>query len=141
MTVPPHYWEMLIIGPVGKLLKRLNRHPYRPSHMHFMIIADGYDTLVTALYVKGDPFETSDAVFGVKSSLIVDIKSVEDEAMAQKYGVTKGDWLIDWDFVYFIWCNMTDYRLWSVKSLLINFVRNLLRRLWPENLCRFTNVR
>lgn len=109
--------------------------------MHFMIIADGYDTLVTALYVKGDPFETSDAVFGVKSSLIVDIKSVEDEAMAQKYGVTKGDWLIDWDFVYFIWCNMTDYRLWSVKSLLINFVRNLLRRLWPENLCRFTNVR
>ena len=23
-------------GPVGKLLKSLKRHPYRPSHMHFM---------------------------------------------------------------------------------------------------------
>jgi len=68
--------------------------------MHFMIIADGYDTLITALYARGDPFETSDAVFGVKSSLIVDIKSVENEEMAQKYGVAKGDWLIDWDFVF-----------------------------------------
>jgi len=67
--------------------------------MHFMIIANGFDTLVTALYVKGDPFETSDAVFGVKSSLIVDIKTVDDAAMAKKYGVTKGHWLIDWDFV------------------------------------------
>jgi len=65
-----------------------------------MIIADGYDTLITALYARGDPFETSDAVFGVKSSLIVDIKSVESEEMAQKYGVAKGDWLIDWDFVF-----------------------------------------
>src|ERR1700724_3142255 len=91
------------LGPVGKLLKRLNRYPYRPSHMHFMIIADGFDTLVTALYVKGDPFETSDAVFGVKSSLIVDIKTVEEESMAKQYGVTKGDWLIEWDFVCSLW--------------------------------------
>jgi len=72
--------------------------------MHFMIIADGFDTLVTALYVRGDPFETSDAVFGVKSSLIVDVKNVPDEAMAKKYGVTKGDWLIDWDFVWILLC-------------------------------------
>jgi protocatechuate 3,4-dioxygenase beta subunit len=124
------------LGPVGKLLKRLNRHPYRPSHMHFMIIADGYDTLVTALYVKGDPFETSDAVFGVKSSLIVDVKTVEDEAMAKQYGVTKGDWLIDWDFVCSNGREWTDFRLWSGKSLLISFVRNLLRRLWLESPCR-----
>ena len=87
------------VGPVGKLLKRLNRHPYRPSHMHFMIIAEGFDTLVTALYVRGDPFETSDAVFGVKSSLLIDVKTVPDEEMAKKYGVSKGDWLIEWDFV------------------------------------------
>jgi protocatechuate 3,4-dioxygenase beta subunit len=93
----------LMLGPVGKLLKRLNRHPYRPSHMHFMIIAEGYDTLVTALYVKGDPFETSDAVFGVKSSLIIDVKTVDSEEVASKYGVAVGDWLIDWDFVRSCW--------------------------------------
>jgi len=28
-------------------------------------MADGFDTLVTALYVCGDPFETADTTFGV----------------------------------------------------------------------------
>ena len=34
-------------GPVGQLLKRLHRHPYRPSHMHFMFDKEGYDHLIT----------------------------------------------------------------------------------------------
>jgi protocatechuate 3,4-dioxygenase beta subunit len=34
-------------GPVGQLLKRLQRHPYRPSHMHFMFEKAGYDNLIT----------------------------------------------------------------------------------------------
>lgn len=34
-------------GPVGKLLKVLKRHPYRPSHMHFMFKKSGYDPLIT----------------------------------------------------------------------------------------------
>jgi hypothetical protein len=32
---------------VGKLLKVLERHPYRPSHMHFMFSKAGYDPLIT----------------------------------------------------------------------------------------------
>lgn len=34
-------------GPVGELLQNLHRHPYRPSHMHFMLSKSGYDRLVT----------------------------------------------------------------------------------------------
>lgn len=34
-------------GPVGKLLKLLGRHPYRPSHMHFMFEKGGFDHLIT----------------------------------------------------------------------------------------------
>jgi protocatechuate 3,4-dioxygenase beta subunit len=34
-------------GPVGQLLKVLNRHPYRPSHMHFKFNKAGYDPLIT----------------------------------------------------------------------------------------------
>lgn len=34
-------------GPVGKLLQRLRRHPYRPSHFHFMFEKQGYDRLIT----------------------------------------------------------------------------------------------
>ncbi|KAI9849878.1 MAG: hypothetical protein M1837_000092 [Sclerophora amabilis] len=85
-------------GPVGKLLRQLHRHPYRPSHMHFMFEKEGYDHLITALYLKGDPYETSDAVFGVKSSLIVEF-SVVDEATADKYDVQRGTAILRHDFV------------------------------------------
>ncbi|KAK5009251.1 hypothetical protein LTR28_001949 [Elasticomyces elasticus] len=85
-------------GPVGQLLKMLGRHPYRPSHMHFMFAKEGYDHLITALYLRDDPYETSDAVFGVKESLIVDLGTVNAE-QAQKYGVKEGGKLMTYDFV------------------------------------------
>lgn len=34
-------------GPVGKLLKRLGRHCFRPSHVHFMFEKGGFDHLIT----------------------------------------------------------------------------------------------
>ncbi|KAH6950311.1 putative catechol dioxygenase [Ilyonectria sp. MPI-CAGE-AT-0026] len=86
-------------GPVGKLLQVLNRHPYRPSHMHFMFKKDGYDPLITALYLKDDPYESTDAVFGVKDSLVVSIKKVDDEELVNKYGVKLGSALLTYDFV------------------------------------------
>jgi protocatechuate 3,4-dioxygenase beta subunit len=43
----------------------------RPNHLHLMIEAAGYHKLITALYPEGDQFLASDAVFGVKKSLIV----------------------------------------------------------------------
>lgn len=85
-------------GPVGQLLTKLARHCWRPSHMHFMFEKPGYDHLITALYLRGDPYETSDAVFGVKESLIVDLGTV-DKDMAEKYGVEEGGKLLTYDFV------------------------------------------
>ncbi|MDX3809271.1 intradiol ring-cleavage dioxygenase [Bosea thiooxidans] len=57
-------------GPVGDMLKLQGRHPYRPAHVHFMISAAGYDTLVTHVFAAGDQYLDSDVVFGVKDSLI-----------------------------------------------------------------------
>jgi hypothetical protein len=51
------------------------------------------------LYLRNDPYENSDAVFGVKNSLVVDLKQVKDEAQAAKYGVEIGCSLIEYDFV------------------------------------------
>ncbi|POS81679.1 cathecol 1, partial [Erysiphe pulchra] len=76
-------------GPVGKLLTLLKRHCYRPSHMHFMMEKEGFDHLITALYLRGDPYETSDAVFGVKESLLIDLGKVSAE-QAKTYGVKEG---------------------------------------------------
>ncbi|PFH48028.1 hypothetical protein AMATHDRAFT_150760 [Amanita thiersii Skay4041] len=73
-------------GPVGRMIKKLGRHPYRPAHLHIRIEAPGFDTLVTALYFKGDPYLTSDAVFGVRSSLILDPELVTDTSVTLSRG-------------------------------------------------------
>lgn len=85
-------------GPVGKLLLQLQRHCFRPSHMHFMFEKPGYDHLITSLYLRGDPYETSDAVFGVKESLLIDLGTVTPE-QAKTYGVREGCRLIGYNFV------------------------------------------
>jgi hydroxyquinol 1,2-dioxygenase len=54
------------------MLKATERHPWRPAHVHFMISAPGYETLVTHVFSAGDQYLDSDAVFGVKNSLIKD---------------------------------------------------------------------
>ncbi|OQE12793.1 hypothetical protein PENFLA_c062G09637 [Penicillium flavigenum] len=97
-------------GPVGQLLKKLHRHPYRPAHMHFMFEKSGYDHLVTALYIRNDPYETSDAVFGVKDSLVVDIGKASAE-VARKYDVPEGHALLTYDFVL-----MTDDETSSLRD-------------------------
>ncbi|KAL7804533.1 Intradiol ring-cleavage dioxygenase [Trichoderma afarasin] len=85
-------------GPVGKLLQLLNRHCWRPSHMHFMFEKQGLDPLITTLFIRGDKYETSDVVFGVKSSLIIDLGKVDEETAA-KYGVPVGALLLRHKFV------------------------------------------
>jgi len=70
-TVLPPSYPIPNDGPAGQLLERLGRHPFRPAHVHFMITAAGYRTLVTHLFLAGDKYLGSDAVFGVKPSLVV----------------------------------------------------------------------
>jgi hydroxyquinol 1,2-dioxygenase len=57
-------------GPVGQLLGAAERSPMRASHLHFMVAAPGYRTLVTHIFVAGDTYLDNDSVFGVKDSLI-----------------------------------------------------------------------
>lgn len=64
-------------GPVGKLLDITGRHPWRPAHLHFMIVAPGYQNLITHVFRAGDPYLDSDAVFGVRSTLVTDWKKHE----------------------------------------------------------------
>jgi len=78
-------------GPVGELLIKIGRHNMRPNHLHLMIEAPGFNKLTTALYPEGDEWLSSDAVFGVKKSLVVTYKDVHDEAEARKRGFPKGD--------------------------------------------------
>jgi hydroxyquinol 1,2-dioxygenase len=60
-------------GPVGRLLRATGRSPMRASHLHLMVVADGYRTLVTHVFPRGDAYLDSDSVFGVRDSLVVDV--------------------------------------------------------------------
>jgi protocatechuate 3,4-dioxygenase beta subunit len=79
-------------GPVGQMLAALGRHPNRPAHMHFLVSAPGYETIVTHTFVQGDQWLTSDAVFGVKASLIATMEPGQDTAWRSEFDfiMTKG---------------------------------------------------
>ncbi|AWM27520.1 intradiol ring-cleavage dioxygenase [Sinorhizobium fredii] len=64
-------------GPVGKMLGHMGRHPYRPAHMHFLVTAPGFQKLVTHTFVGDDGYLESDAVFGVKQTLIAPFERLE----------------------------------------------------------------
>lgn len=69
-TVMPAFYPIPDDGPVGQLLQATGRHPFRPAHVHFMISALGHEQLVTHIFADDSPYLDSDAVFGVKDSLI-----------------------------------------------------------------------
>lgn len=69
-SVKPEAYPLPTDGPVGELLHAANRSPMRPAHLHFMVRAQGHETLVTHVFADGDEYLDTDAVFGVKGSLI-----------------------------------------------------------------------
>ncbi len=83
-TVKPQYYPIPVDGPVGDLLNNLDRHPYRPAHIHFMVKAEGYKDLVTHVFIDGDKYLESDTVFAVKKSLIRELDEGFDEDNNQK---------------------------------------------------------
>jgi len=86
-TIVPRYYPIPVDGPVGRLLEALARHPYRPAHIHFLVTADGYQDVTTHLFVAGSPYLDSDAVFGVKESLVRDFPWVDDPGRAKELGL------------------------------------------------------
>ncbi|KIJ62165.1 hypothetical protein HYDPIDRAFT_189226 [Hydnomerulius pinastri MD-312] len=77
-------------GPVGELLLSMGRHNMRPNHLHMMVEAPGFHKLVTAFYPDGCDYLRSDAVFGVKKSLVVNMEQVDDDTEARKRGFPRG---------------------------------------------------
>jgi catechol 1,2-dioxygenase len=70
MTVRPAGYPVPTDGPCGELLRAQNRHPYRPAHIHFMISAPGYRTLVTQIFADDGEHLNSDVVFSVAEPLV-----------------------------------------------------------------------
>ncbi|MGZ8299562.1 MAG: dioxygenase family protein [Rhodoplanes sp.] len=74
-SIMPKHYPIPDDGPVGEMLKATGRHPNRPAHVHFLIAAKGHETLITHVFAADSPWLDSDAVFGVKNSLIAEFTS------------------------------------------------------------------
>jgi hydroxyquinol 1,2-dioxygenase len=94
-SITPTAYPVPTDGPVGQMLLASGRHPWRPAHLHFMIRAAGFDTLITHIFRGEDPYLDSDVVFGVRSSLIGNFVRHE----AGSHGVTTPCFTLDQDFV------------------------------------------
>ena len=70
-SVKPVEYTVPTDGPVGDILNACGRHPWRPSHLHFIVKADGYRSLVTEVFPDDDPYLDQDTVFGVREDLVM----------------------------------------------------------------------
>ncbi len=70
-TVRPVSYTVPDDGPVGDILRAAGRHPWRPSHLHYIASADGHKTLVTEVFPDDDPYLDQDTVFGVRDDLVM----------------------------------------------------------------------
>lgn len=97
-SIKPSYYPVPVDGPVGRMLGGMGRHPMRPGHIHMMVSAPGHAPLTTHLFVADSPYLDSDAVFGVRPSLIVDFephpagRAPDGRALDQPY------WSAHYDF-------------------------------------------
>lgn len=98
-AVKPKFYPIPDDGPVGQLLGKLGRHPYRPAHLHYIIKADGFETLTTHIFDPDDPYIESDAVFGVKESLLAEFRKIDDPARAKELGFEGPFFDVEHDFV------------------------------------------
>jgi hydroxyquinol 1,2-dioxygenase len=86
-SAKPRYYPIPDDGPVGQLLGAMGRGPNRAAHIHFKVKAAGFEEVITHVFPPDCPYLETDAVFGVKESLVGDFRKVD------------GGWLLDWDFV------------------------------------------
>lgn len=103
-TVRPSPYSVPDDGPVGELLRATGRHAWRPSHLHFIIKAPGYRSLVTEVFPSDDPYLDEDAVFGVREDLIMEYVEQNDttripDAFEAKDKIAAPYFKVDFDFV------------------------------------------
>jgi catechol 1,2-dioxygenase len=70
LAVRPTPYPIPDDGPVGKMLATTGRHPWRPAHIHIIVRAEGYQSLVTHIFDRDSEYLDSDTVFAVKPSLL-----------------------------------------------------------------------
>ncbi len=101
-TVKPVSYTVPSDGPVGKILDAAGRHPWRPSHLHFIAHAKGCKSVVTEVFPDDDPYLDQDTVFGVRDDLVMRYEKQAAGSFPDGFelsGKVPGEYLrVDFDF-------------------------------------------
>jgi catechol 1,2-dioxygenase len=98
-SAKPRYYPIPGDGPMGELLAAMGRGVIRAAHIHFIVKAAGFETVITHVFPPDCPYLEIDAVFGVKESLIGAFRLVDNPEQAERLGFSAPFWALDWDFV------------------------------------------
>ena len=95
-TVKPVSYTVPTDGPVGDILRATGRHPWRPSHLHYIVKAPGCRPLVTEIFPDDDPYLDQDTVFGVREDLVMKYEEMPAGSFPEGFelsGKVDGTWL------------------------------------------------
>jgi hydroxyquinol 1,2-dioxygenase len=98
-TVRPESYPIPGDGPVGEMLEAADRSLMRPAHIHFMVSAPGYEPVTTHVFEAGEEYLDTDAVFGVKESLITEFVRHEPGTAPEGTGLDVPYYTARYDFV------------------------------------------
>jgi hydroxyquinol 1,2-dioxygenase len=98
-TIVPAHYPIPTDGPVGRMLRATGRHGWRPAHVHLEVSATGLRPVTTHVFVADSPYLESDAVFGVRESLVREFREVDDDEAAAVYGVANPFRTVEFDVV------------------------------------------
>ena len=97
-SITPRYYPVPTDGPCGEIMRAANRSVMRPQHVHFWFHADGYQTLITQLFLRNDPYIGRDAVFADQTSLQADFVRHEPGIAPDGTTVDEPFVTLDWTF-------------------------------------------
>jgi len=97
-SIRPTFYPVPTDGPVGRMLGKMGRHPYRPGHIHMIVSAPGHASVTTHLFVAGSDYLDSDAVFGMKESLVAQFTRHEPGVAPTGERMTVPFYTVEYDF-------------------------------------------
>jgi hydroxyquinol 1,2-dioxygenase len=97
-SIKPTFYPVPTDGPVGRMLRKMGRHPFRPGHIHMIVSAPGHAAVTTHLFVAGSDYLDSDAVFGMKESLVAKFNRHEAGTAPTGEHVPTPFYTVEYDF-------------------------------------------
>jgi len=97
-SITPRYYPVPTDGPCGEIMRAAHRSEMRPQHVHFWFHAQGYQPLITQLFLRDDPYIGHDAVFADQDSLQADFMRHDPGTAPDGSAVDVPFVTLDWTF-------------------------------------------